>query len=101
MTYKDAIRHSLGKLLVNLLHVVKRTNTALKPEQMASMGFSDRGFESHIHHNNKLFQTLPMSKLEKYSSPRYPQEMKLLGYNRSVRISGRPAIPPFEGGRVL
>ena len=39
--------------------------------------------------------------LEKYS-PRYSQEMKRLGYiDRSARISGRPAIPPFQGGEML
>ena len=39
--------------------------------------------------------------LEKYF-PRYTQEIKRLGYiDRSARISGRPAIPPFQGGRVL
>ena len=31
-----------------------------------------------------------------------PQGMKRLGYiDRSARISGRPDIPPFQGGRVL
>ena len=32
----SVIRLSLGKLLVNLLQVVKRTNTPLIPRQMAS-----------------------------------------------------------------
>ena len=50
---ESVIRLSLGKLLVNLLQVVKRTNTPLIPQQMASstytMGFWGRGFKSHIH----------------------------------------------------
>ena len=41
---------SLGKLLVNLSQVVKRTNTPLIPWQMASStdhGFLGRGFDPH------------------------------------------------------
>ena len=44
------IRLSLGKLLVNLLQVVKRTNNPLIPYQMASStdhGFLGRGFDPH------------------------------------------------------
>ena len=44
------IRLSLGKLLVNLLQVVKRTNTPLKSLIMASStdhGFLGRGFDPH------------------------------------------------------
>ena len=60
------VRLSSGELLVNLLQVVKRTNTPLVPQQMASSTdhvFWGRGFKSHIHHN-KLFQTLPTSNLK-------------------------------------
>ena len=31
-------------------------------------------------HNNELFSDFPHVGLEKYSLPRYPQEMKPLGY---------------------
>ena len=43
------------------------------------MGFLGRGFNSHIHYYNKLFQSFLMHvELEKYS-PRFTQEMKRLG----------------------
>ena len=48
MTY--VIRLSLGKLLVDLLHVVKRANTPRNPQQMSSStdhGFLGRGFDPH------------------------------------------------------
>ena len=77
------IRLCVGKLLVNLWQVVKRTDTPLIPQQMASTagpwGFWVVGFNPTIH-NKKLFQTFPSVKLEKHSSPWYPQEMKPLGY---------------------
>ena len=41
------IRLSLGKLLVNLLQVVKRTNTPNKWRRRQTMFFSGRGFDSH------------------------------------------------------
>ena len=44
------LRLSLSKLLVNLSQVVKRTNTPLTPQQMASAtdhGFLGRGFDPH------------------------------------------------------
>ena len=64
------------------------------------MGFLGRQFESHIHHHI-LFHIFADVELEKYS-PRYTQEMKPLGcIDKSARISGRPAIPPFQGERVL
>ena len=63
------------------------------------MFFWGRGFKSHIHHN-KTFLDFPPVELEKYS-PRYPQEMNRLDIDRSAREPGQPAIPPFQGGRVL
>ena len=75
------IRLSLGKLLVNLPQVVKRTNTPLAPQQTGSLAgplfFWVVGLNPTIHH--RLFQTFHNVELEKYS-PRYPQEMKPLGY---------------------
>ena len=61
----------MGKLsLVNVLQVVKRTNAPLTPQQMASSAgpwvFWVVGLNPTIH-NNKLFQTLPMSNLKKNS----------------------------------
>ena len=39
--------------------------------------------------------------LDEYSPP-YTREMKRRGYiDRSAGMSGRPAIPSFQGGRVL
>ena len=69
-------RLSLGKLSVNLLHVVKRTNAPLIPEQMASS--TDHGFfgswvrspPSTIIINFSDFRHV---ELEKYS-PWYPRE---------------------------
>ena len=46
----DVIRLSVGKLLVNHVQVVKRTDTPLLPQQMASSidpGFLGRGFDPH------------------------------------------------------
>ena len=65
------------------------------------MDFLGRGFKSRIHHN-KLFQIFPKIELQKYS-PRYAQEMKQLGLDidRSARVSGRPGIPPFQGGKSV
>ena len=45
------------------------------------------------------FSDLPHVELEKYS-PWYPREWNGLDIKRSAHISGRPAIPPFQGGRV-
>ena len=62
----SVIMLSLGKLLVNLLQVVKRTNTPLtlsKWRRRQTVGFWGRGFEPHIHHN-KLFQVFPMANLK-------------------------------------
>ena len=50
MPYSCVIRLSLDKLLVNLLQMVKRTNTPLIPSQMASSTdhvFLGRGFDPH------------------------------------------------------
>ena len=45
-----------------------------------------------------IFADFPHVELDKYS-PRYTQEIKRLGYiDGSARTSGRPAIPPFQGG---
>ena len=73
------IRLSLGKLVVNFLQVVKRTNTPLIYKKMASTdhGFLGRGFESH-HSQQYFFSDFPHVELEKYY-PWYPQEMKPLG----------------------
>ena len=75
------IRLSLGKLVVNLLQVVKRTNTPLIPSQMASslqtMGCWVVG-SSPTSTIEETFSDYPHVELEKYS-PRYTQEMKRLG----------------------
>ena len=101
------VRLSLGKLLVNLLRVVKRTNTPPIPSQMASSArpwfFSGRGFSSPTHPSpyNKPFQTFPDRchvELEKYSPRHTHRKWNRLDFNTSARISGRPAIPPFQGG---
>ena len=74
------IRLSLGKLWVNQLQVVKRTNTPLKSLTNGvvgrTMGFWVVGSIPTIH-NNKLFRFSHVE-LEKYSSW-YPQGMKRLG----------------------
>ena len=46
-----------------------------------------------------MFSDFPHVELEK-CSPRYPQENETawILIDRSARISGRPAIPPFQGG---
>ena len=51
-----------------------------------------RGFESHIHHNKRFLDFRPHVELDKYS-PRYPQEMKRLGYWQ-VRPYIRPTCYP-------
>ena len=65
--YYCVVRLCLGKLLVNLLQVVKRTNTSLIPQQTASS--TDSWFfwvvgSNPAIHNNKLFQTFPMWNLK-------------------------------------
>ena len=75
------IKLRLGKLLVNLLQVVKRTNTPLIPQQMAST--AGPWFFRVVGSNTtsciiKLFQAFSHVELEK-CFPRYPQEMKPLG----------------------
>ena len=91
------IRLSSGKLLVNLLQVVKRTinNTPLiiinKWRRRQTMGFLGRGFKSHIHHN-KLFSDFAQVELDEYF-PRYTQEVKRLGYT-IVLIGPRPYTRP-------
>ena len=63
----SVIRLSLGELLVNLLQVVKRTNTPLDPNKWRrrqTMVFLGRGFKSHIQHNKLFLQTFPMSNLK-------------------------------------
>ena len=56
------------------------------------MGFFSRG----------TFSDFPHVELEKYSPWNiYPGNENGLDVDRSARISGRPAIPPFQGGRVL
>ena len=93
----------MGKLSVNQLQVVKRTNT---PLITLTNGVVDRPwvFGSWVRSPPSTiinFSDLPHVELEKYS-PWYPQEMKRLGgIDRSAGMSGRPAIPPFQGGRVL
>ena len=71
----DVIRLSLGKLPVNLLQVVKRTNTLLRS---LTNGVVDRPWVFWVVgsiptiHNNKLFRFSHVE-LEKYSSW-YPRE---------------------------
>ena len=74
-------RLSSGKLLVNQLQVVKRTNTPLKS---LTNGVVDRPWFFWVVgsiptiHNSKL-SDFPHVELEKYSTTRYTQEMKRLG----------------------
>ena len=49
----------------------------------------------------KLFQAFSHVELEKYSPPVYPGNETAWMIDRSARISGRPAISPFQGGRML
>ena len=99
-TYVVFIRLSLGKLLLlfYLLQVVKRTNNTLKNGVVdRSRVFWVVGSNPTIH-NNKLFQTFPMSNL-KSALPGIPRKRNRLDIDKSARISGRPAIiPPFQGG---
>ena len=100
---ESVIRLSLDNLLVNLLQVVKRTNTPLIPLQMASSAgprfFWGREFKSH-HPQKYFFQTFPTSNL-KSALPGVPRKWNRLDIDRSARISGRPGIPPFQGERVI
>ena len=76
----DVIRLSLGKLSVNQLQVVKRTNTPLflnKWRRRQTMGFWVVGSIPTSTIIN--FFRFSHGKLEKYS-PRYTQEMKRLRY---------------------
>ena len=83
----------MGKPLVILLQVVKRTNTPLKPinrRRRQTMFFGVVG--SSPTSTIIKFSDFPNVELDKYS-PWYTQEMKRLGYiDRSARISGRRAI---------
>ena len=63
------------------------------------MIFLGHGFKSHIYHN-KLFQTFPMMSNSKDTLPGIPMK-QLKDIEMAARISSRPAIPPFQGGRVL
>ena len=80
MEVRNVIRLSLGKLLVNQLKVVKRTNTPLNSLTNGVVGrpwvFGSwvRSPPSTIIIN---FSDFPHVELEKYW---YPQEMKRLGY---------------------
>ena len=78
----------MGEQLINLLQAVKRTNTPLIPQQINGVVdkpwvFGSWGSNPTVHNNN-LFQTFRIQyhvepgKIP--SSPRYPQEMKPLGY---------------------
>ena len=87
---------SLGKLLVNLLQVVKRTNSPLIPQQMASStdhGFLGRGFKSYIHLQVQTFSDFPHVKHEKNS-----------GNETAGMLKGPPVYPAdllsrrFRGG---
>ena len=64
------------------------------------MGFLGRGFKSHIHHN-KLFQNFLMSNLKNTLPGVYPGNETAWIIDRSAHISGRPAIPPFQGGESV
>ena len=104
LAQRSILRLSLGKLLVNHLQEVRRTNTPLIPNKCRrrkTMFFLRRGFESHIYHK-KLFQNFPMSNLKyifPYMSPGNETAQILAG---SPCISDRPSIPPrFFWGRVL
>ena len=84
------IRLSLGKLLGYFWQVVERTNTPIVTSQMASS--TDHGFiGSWVRFPPSIVLNVydfPHVELEKYS-PRYPQEMKPLGY-----LQVRPYIQP-------
>ena len=64
------------------------------------MGLLGRRFKPHIHHN-KLFQIFPMSNLKNTLPAVYPGNETAWVIDRSARISGRPAVPPFQGGSVI
>ena len=103
---ESVIRLSLGKLLVNLLQVVKRTNT---PLITLTNGVVDRPwvFGSWVRS--------PPSTIINFSDfPPACRTWKTLSLvspgnetawfwvnDRSARVSGRPAIPPFQGGRSV
>ena len=77
----SVIRLSLGKLLVNLLQVVKRTNTPLNTLTNGVVGRTMGFFGSWVRSPPStiiIFSDFPHVKLEKYS-PGYTQEMKRLG----------------------
>ena len=76
------IRLSLEKILVHLLQVVKRTNTPLTAYKKWRRRQDDGFFGSWVQiplSTIKPFSDFPRVELEKYS-PRYPQEMRPLGY---------------------
>ena len=98
---------SLGKLLVNLLEVVERTNTPTnnlnKWRRRQEHFFLDRWFESHIRHHTKLFQTLPMSNLKRT----LPGTSKYPGNETPWILAGSLVYPAdllsrrFKGASVL
>ena len=63
------------------------------------MGFWGVGSNPTIHNTN-VFQTFPMSELEN-TLHGVPRKQNRLDMDISDRISGRPGIPPFQGGEVL
>ena len=87
------------------MQVIKRINTPLKT---LTNGVVDRtmffgevvGLNPTIH-NNKLFQTFPHVVNLKNALPGIPRKRNRLDIDRSARVSSRPGIPPFQGGRVL
>ena len=83
----NVIRLSLGKLLVNQLQVVKRTNTPLNSLTNIVVGRT-WVFGSWVRSPPSTiisFSEFPHVELEKYS-PWYPQEMKRLGYSQRSAV---------------
>ena len=96
------------KLLVNLLQAVKRTNTPTNTLTNGVVGRTMVFLGSQVRippsTTTNFFRIFPHVELEKNTllpGLSHPQEMKPLAYiDRSARISisGRPGIPPFQGG---
>ena len=100
---KSVIRLSLGKLLVNLLQVVKQINTSLIT---LTNGVVDRPWVFWVVGSITTstiinFFRLSSCRTWKILSPVSPENEKSWINDRSARISGRPAIPPSQAGESV
>ena len=90
-------------IIVNILQVVKWTNTLYflnKWRRRQVIGLEVVGSNPNIHQQKK-FSIFPMSNLKNVLSDIIPRKWNRLDIDTSARTSGRPSIPPFQGGRVL